>query len=432
MFLAEELSKTFATMERKCLAYFFCDSGFEERRTASTILRGLLLQLLHQYPQLQQYVMPKYGERGAKLFSSFDALWVILMSIADDEATGTKYCVIDALDECDQESQESLLKELENTFASGNMPRHPNIRFLITSRPYDEIKMYLESYRNCGFSSFPESKQDIEAFIVERMTLLKRKKGYSARTTEEVGQILSAKAEGTFLWIGLACEELNKVRAKDAVDHLRRLPKGLESLYAKLLDAALEQEKDKTTLKQILSFVAVSFRPLTLSELSVACQLHQTKDEEDHLNFTRDWIEPCRLLVVVQDEKILLLHQSVKDFLLKYDSEQFDTLRIHANFAYQCIDPLIWHFHNKQDTEEKIMRKHFLSYSSRYWPEHAHMAQSSFVIQKSHAEFFDKESKCRDYWLKSIGSPNNFYVEKTWSIFHVAARRESYRCWITY
>jgi hypothetical protein len=101
VFLAEEVLKIFVTTVGKSLSYFFCDSGFEQRRSAAGILRGLLLQLLQQHPELLNYIMPKYDERGSKLFSSFDALWSLLMSMASDKATGRKYCIVDALDECD-------------------------------------------------------------------------------------------------------------------------------------------------------------------------------------------------------------------------------------------------------------------------------------------------------------------------------------------
>ncbi|KAM0325461.1 hypothetical protein ACHAQA_007448 [Verticillium albo-atrum] len=45
MFLSEALSEGFSKTPTKTLAYFFCDSGYDTRKTATAIVRGLLLQL---------------------------------------------------------------------------------------------------------------------------------------------------------------------------------------------------------------------------------------------------------------------------------------------------------------------------------------------------------------------------------------------------
>lgn len=101
----------FSATDGKTLAYFFCDSSFDDQKTAVSVVRGLLLQLIQQRPQLLDYLLPKYKERGKELFNSFDALWTIFMAMAAQQNTGRKYCIIDALDECDRDSQETLLQQ---------------------------------------------------------------------------------------------------------------------------------------------------------------------------------------------------------------------------------------------------------------------------------------------------------------------------------
>ncbi|CCF44110.1 hypothetical protein CH063_13615, partial [Colletotrichum higginsianum] len=159
IFLTEELSKAFTTTTQKTVAYFFCDSGFDTRRTATSVVRGLLLQLVQQQPQLLDYVLPKYNERGPALFDSFDALWAIFMNVAADKHTGEKYCVVDALDECDRESQATLLQQLKETFQGQHAP--PNVRILVTSRPYPEIRQHLGDFANKDLASYPEAKRDM-------------------------------------------------------------------------------------------------------------------------------------------------------------------------------------------------------------------------------------------------------------------------------
>ncbi|RBA10996.1 hypothetical protein FPRO05_14321 [Fusarium proliferatum] len=356
IFLTEELSTTFFAKSEKALAYFFCDSGFEDRKTATSVVRGLLFQLVHEHPQLLNYVLPKYNERGRELFKSFGTLWAIFMDAAADKNTGRKYCIIDALDECDRESQDILLRQLQKTFQSRNAT--PNIRILITSRPYPEIRKYLKKFTNKDLTSFPEAKQDIDRCIEERLADLADRQEYTDKVISQVRNILRDKADGTFLWVGLACKELENIPSKEAVKVLQRVPKDLHSLYKKLLDTALERRglAHQVQVQRVLSFVAVCLRPLTVLELSEACQLHQYEEDlETRIQFTREQIESCRLMVIIQDEKVLLLHQSVKDFLARAGTGCFiNELETHADLAYRCVDLLINEYREKKQPRGKI------------------------------------------------------------------------------
>lgn len=176
IYLTEKLSIDFKAMENKTLAYFFCDASFEKRRTATSIIRGLLYLLVQKHRNLlSEYILPKYEERGDQLFTSFDALWTVFIAAAADQDTGRKYCIIDALDECDNDSKDILLRQLHETFHCQENPP-PNLSILITSRPYPEIGEYLQDFANADLSSFYEARQDIERCIRERVYDLAKKK----------------------------------------------------------------------------------------------------------------------------------------------------------------------------------------------------------------------------------------------------------------
>ena len=400
IFLTEELSTDFSTTDGKTLTYFFCDSNFDNRKTAISVIRGLLLQLVQQHPQLLDYLLPKYNERGADLFKSFDALWTIFMAAAADQNTGRKYCIIDALDECERESQEILLQQFQESFQSQNATS--NIRILVTSRPYPEIGEYLQRFPNKDLASFSETKRDIDRCIEERVADLATRKHYTDKVKEQVSNILRDKAEGTFLWIGLACEELKDIPSKDAIQALQNMPKGLHSLYQRLLDTALgEKGASADAIRRILSFVALSLEPLSVLELSEACQLHQEEEDlETRIQFTREQIASCRLMVIIQDEKVLLLHKSVKDYLVGMGAGYFiDELEAHADLAYRCVDLLIGQFYGTKHLDVL-----FSLYADRNWANHARMAQSKFEVRESQAEFFEINSPCREQWLQRLRS----------------------------
>ncbi|EJP69828.1 vegetative incompatibility protein HET-E-1 [Beauveria bassiana ARSEF 2860] len=247
IFLTDVLSIWFSATDEKTLAYFFCDSAFDTRRTATSVVRGLLLQLIQQHPPLLRHVLQKYNERKAKLFESFDALWAIFIKVAADKNTGRKYFIIDALYECEVDSQKTLLHQLRDTFHSPDAPS--NVQILVTSRPYPEIRKYLGIFSCVDFACFPDAKRDIDQCIKKRVAQLP----YTEKIKERVTDILRYKAAGTFLWVGIAL---------------------------------------------------------------------------------REYVESCRLMVVIQDEKVLLLHQPVKIYLIKFGYQAcFSELQVHADLA---------------------------------------------------------------------------------------------------
>ncbi|KAJ5765753.1 Pfs NACHT and Ankyrin domain protein [Penicillium odoratum] len=333
LYLTEQLSATFSNTDGKMLAYFFCDSAFDTRKTATSVVKGLLYQLVQQNEELRNHLLSKYHTRGEELFTSFDDLWDIFMTMVADENTGRKYCIIDALDECDRESQDTLLQQLEETFKCPNVS--PNARILVTT-------------------------------------------------------------EGTFLWIGLACGELKDIPSNSVVRTLQNIPKGLNALFQQLLVTALKQsEVSGDDIRHLLSCVAISSRPLTVSELSEACQLHQEEEDvETTLQFTQEYLE---------------------DYLVGASSSNFiQELKAHAQLAYRCVDRIIAQF---RDTNQP--QSGFWYYATQQWAHHARMAE----LQSSQAEFFQIDSRCREWWLEGVRSDMSVPTVPTrFSIFHVAAK----------
>ncbi|KAI1172200.1 hypothetical protein F4777DRAFT_582141 [Nemania sp. FL0916] len=417
IFLAEELSQDFSKTSGKTVAYFFCDSGFDKRATATSVVRGLLLQLVQQHPQLLNYVLPKYEERGAELFTSFDAIWKIFMAAVADKATGEKYCIIDALDECDEESQDTLLQQIEETFHARDAA--PNLHVLITSRPYQKINEYLKQFSNKNLASFAERKHDIDRFIEERVNALADKKKYPERTKRQVLEILTEKAEGTFLWASLACQELKDVPSKDAVQILQDIPQGLHSLYRKLLDTAVTRKgATASNIKRILSLVIACEEPLSLLELSEACELHHMEEDTDTIQFMQEEVDSCRLLINIHDEKVFLLHQSVKDFLINPHAGRIDVRKAHATLAFRSIDVLLEQSHNS--TPGSIFKR----YATLHWADHARMAEDEFEIKDSQAEFFALNSPSRERWRETLRDYQDIHgilFRGVFSAHHVAS-----------
>jgi DNA polymerase III delta prime subunit len=427
--LTEELlNKPYFQSNNKTLAYFFCDSSSEINRTATSILRGLLYQLIKKHPILMEHFLPRYAERKDKLFSSFDALWAALMDIDKNSNNLDIYCIIDALDECDLDSQKILLGQIDQTFNNLNSKHASplNIHILITSRPYHEIRQYLASFRCKDLATYKAVANDLKTVIQERVEILSKRNRYPKTVIAETSRILEDKAEGTFLWVGIACDELSQVQSRNAVKTLQALPRGLDSLYHKLLNMAIttSSEDDERIIVEMLSFVAFALRPLTLVELSEACRLYPDEEEDCRLQFAREFIDSCRLMIIIQGRHVRLLHKSVKDFLVK-ETRKINGLKVNATLAYRCISSILQTCQLGIDERISDASHGFLNYSISYWPEHASLSETQFTVIREHESFFLLGSKSWGKWLYHYNSLQRYRLDKLdagFSTCHAAAR----------
>ncbi|KAL4744207.1 hypothetical protein BDW72DRAFT_199936 [Aspergillus terricola var. indicus] len=130
--------------------------------------------------------------------------------------------------------------------------------------------------------------------IQEKVKDLAEIKGYPGSLTKEVSRILEEKAEGTFLWVGIACDALARpeVQSRNTVRKLEKMPRGLHKLYQQLLNTAMRQNDDddnddddatRDKMIDMLRFVAFARRPLRVVELATLCELYPDHDEARRL-----------------------------------------------------------------------------------------------------------------------------------------------------
>src|SRR3984957_12996125 len=102
----EELAKSHKSVK---VIYFFFSDRDERFRTVSSILRSLLKQLLTT-SDVFRHVSDMVETDSST--DSEDTLWEILEAIFHAPIFSKIYCVIDALDECDEGSREWLLRRI--------------------------------------------------------------------------------------------------------------------------------------------------------------------------------------------------------------------------------------------------------------------------------------------------------------------------------
>ncbi|KAI9668491.1 MAG: hypothetical protein M1829_005369 [Trizodia sp. TS-e1964] len=414
IYLAEKLEQMAQNSANTLFLQYFCDNKDEKRNTAVAILRSLLFQLLQLQPKLFDHILPSFRVQGESLFTSlsFETLWRIFQSMICDTRLGKVYCILDGLDEYEEVSLEMLLNKLAPLFFStkSNKSSACHLNLLILSRDYPElIPNSLFSFPRICLESDSESevKNDILRFIDMKVKELSIFRKYPERLSEHVKRVFQARAQGTFLWIGIVAKAMQKYKASEAETALEYFPQGLDMLYSRILLQIDINQRDIAA--QILHWVVMAIRPLTILELSVAIEV----SKEDSLLFSReqvmrDRVLNCGYFLAIKGDEINLVHQSAKDYLLRKtpDSDpELELFRIkekEANLviARKCfnylqngslvagpVDLETDHFHLK--------RFPLLPYATLYWPEHSRTLAHSEDIFDLSLPFYGAESKAR-------------------------------------
>ena len=153
----------------------------------------------------------------------------------------------------------------------------------------------------------------VNQFIQHKVHELAKTKRYSDKTRNAVQRYLSSNSQGTFLWVALVCQNLEKIRTH-VLKKLKLFPPGLDALYGRMIDQVRESE-DAELCKEILAIMSSVFRPITLQELTLLIEL-QHDDEDDHVPL-EEIIAICGSFLTLREHTIIFVHQSAKEYLLK-------------------------------------------------------------------------------------------------------------------
>jgi len=301
------------------LSYFFCQATDSRINHATAVLRGLLYLLLNQHPSLVSHVQKKHDHAGKALFedaNAWTALCEIFTNILRDPNLNNTYLIIDGLDECETD----LPKLLD--FIVQQSPISSRVKWIVSSRNWpgleERLEMASRKVRLC-LELNPESVSTaVGSFIQHKVSQLAERKKYDDKTRDAVLEYLSLHANGTFLWIALVCQNLEKISRRKAIAKLSTFPPGLDSLYERMI-AQIYSSDDSDLYKQILASIAVVYRPITLKELtSLVVMLN---DMADDLASVQEEIGFCGSFLTIREGTIYFVHQSAKDFLLKKASD---------------------------------------------------------------------------------------------------------------
>lgn len=420
-FLLDQLEEIMKNSNAR-VVYFFCDDKDERQRTAEMLLRGVIHQLIVSTPQLIKHAMAQWTARGTGIFTSVDTLWKIFLAIVTDPASDGTYCVLDALDECEEASREELLLRLGNHFRStDDQLRKGYVNVIITSRPSDSIDCFLHPFSVIRFQTEREEdniNRDIALFISHEVERLAEARGYNDKLKARVQEALEEGADGMFLWVVLIVKVLAKTRGSLVERTLKSLPRGLYAVYEKLLSGMDEDTQEMA--RRLLLFVVTAIRPFSLAELATVININpedRRSSPRDLRGFERD-ILLCGPIVKVQDGTVHLVHQSAKEFLTSSNlilpsslsGFQIKPLEAHCELAICCLtylaldefeeDPLSVDRPNfDMDVRRRSQNFDFWVYAGAYWLQHInHADQENPELWNSFQRLSQSDIKLSQAW----------------------------------
>lgn len=168
---------------------------------------------------------------------------------------------------------------------------------------------------------------DIGRIISSRLAKIARDKRLTAEKRDQLAAKLRKNGDGCILWVHMMLQSLeHSVRSNPK--HLEALidkaPAGLDSYYWRLLQVLQPAElDDRKAACIVLRLIVGAMRPLTLSEMSHAVTIAREHDsvedvEEDTEPDMQEYL--FRLvgpLLRIVDSKIYLVHNTVRDFLIR-------------------------------------------------------------------------------------------------------------------
>ncbi|KAL6905023.1 hypothetical protein GGI43DRAFT_298546 [Trichoderma evansii] len=208
-----------------------------------------------------------------------------------------------------------------------------NLKFLITSRPYDKIGRGFQTLnipglpvirlKGEGEAEIKKIAEEIDIYIKDRVSRIQANLHLTEDEERLLLQELRAIRNQTYLWVYLTLEWIkteisNKINETEIRKITSTLPRTVDEAYDKIL----AKSKNKGEAKKLLHIIVAAERPLTLAEMDLALALGPNHTSYKDLDYrpderiSKDIRDLCGLFITITDKKIYLLHQTAKEFLI--------------------------------------------------------------------------------------------------------------------
>ena len=391
-------------------------------------------QLCIQNHLVLQEIVPVYQSNGNELSLSFAWLWKALLAVTSCSEAGEIVCILDALDESEEQDRITLIECLNN-FYTTRSSFTGCVKFLVTSRPYYDIEERFDELviRLAGEDESEQIGQEIDLVIKDRVPKIAARKKLNSRTQDALQERLLASKSRTYLWLYLALADIGKAfgltNPKKMREFMDRIPNSVDEAYKAMLNQSSQPEQ----ARKLLHIVLAAVEPLNLREVNMAFNLEEGQKSYEDVDLIPETSlqshikNVCGLMLTVYDSKLYLLHQTAKEFLVassdpisagkhlgssprswKHTIEPSESNFILAKacityllFSIFEIDPLKTR-ERRHSVHSKYMEKHyFLSYAAQNWPTHFGLTKNSHELLRAWYDICNTESKRFETWTNA-------------------------------
>ena len=256
-------------------AYVFC---MRMKSDPKTLLRTLAYQLACFKAVIAYRMRDATGDTNvvsATVETQFEMLFKMTLAKAAEHIQGPVVIILDGLDECGTSVQrQKLMKVLSRL---GELPKQ--FRFLITSRPEEDIKNTLSSLPATQILELDptssDSQQDVQMYLGHALsdvfTAEERMQLSQFLQWEPSMKVLGEAAGGLFIWastvVNLVSGSTLKFGRLQELISAARLPQGpnfLDALYTTALEASMSRDQQTMDLfRRVMSLVLFSKTPLS-------------------------------------------------------------------------------------------------------------------------------------------------------------------------
>jgi hypothetical protein len=239
------------------------------------------------------------------------ALTEIFANVLRDPRLRNTYLIIDALDECVTDRLKLL--GFITTYSSASQ----RVKWIVSGRNWLGFEAQLERAGHkvrlsIELNAKSEATTALAVFIQQKVDQLAQKGQYEAEIQHAVLQHLMSNANGTFLWVTLACQDLASTPKSNVLEKLASFPPGLDPLYKRMLRQVIESD-GAGICRRVLALTAVLYRPVTIPEL--VALVEPLENFVNDLRSVQEIISLCGSFLTLREDTVYFVHQSAKDFI---------------------------------------------------------------------------------------------------------------------
>jgi hypothetical protein len=331
-------------------ATFFFKRGEADRGGISKLIPTIARQLAMNQPALRPYIHaairddPTIISKAVGIQFQTLVFEPLIRSSGESSSKSSIAIVIDALDECDSETDIRLILSL---FSTTKTISHPRPRIFVTSRPDLPVRLGFQnvkgSYQDLILHDIPASiiKQDISTFFHHKMKLIREDWNHSVGDWRKLPEdwpgsefirLLTERAVPLFIFAATACRFISERQLGNPEKQLRRVLEyqaegtaaQLDFTYRPVLAQLFSSNCSKTNEHQVvLEFQLVVGTIINLLDpLSASALSHLLDVDQDIIDDKLDLLHSVLDVPSSQDSPIRMFHLSFRDYLMSPETRE--------------------------------------------------------------------------------------------------------------